>query len=159
MTGGERLLHELTYSIIAHLRANVPELHDVVWMYDGVSLTGKTKPFATVEQMQSNTNVITKAREYIETYYRFQVGLFANSISERSRLQEKIRDVLLQPNITLYDTTKPSPPPAIGSFYCDVLAVTPMPVENPTDETNKHRVYFDVEVYVQRKNGGTNFEQ
>lgn len=154
------MLHELTYSLIAHLKAQVPELTEVTWIYDGVALTGKVKPFGTIEQMQSNTEFIAKAREYYATNYRFQIGLHAKSIAERSRLQERFRTALMMPEIELLDTTRPSPPPAIGFFYCDVNSEVPIPVESATDETNKHRVYFDVEVYVQRRNdGGNTFEQ
>jgi hypothetical protein len=152
------MIHNLTHSIIAHLKAQVSELTDVVWIYDGVSLSKKAKPFGSVEQMQANTNVITKEREYYETTYRFQVGLYAKSISERSKIQEKVKTALLQPNITYFDTSGPSPN-ANGFFYCDVTSEVPVPVESATDETNKHRVYFDVEVYVQRKNGVTEFNQ
>jgi hypothetical protein len=155
------MLHELTYSLMAHLKAQVPELTDVVWIYDGVALTGKIKPFGTVEQMQSNTEFIAKAREYYATNYRFQIGLHAKTIAERSRLQERVRTALLMAEIELLETTWPSPAPlAIGHFYCDVNSEVPIPVESATDETNKHRVYFDVEVYVQRRNdGGNTFEQ
>lgn len=153
------MIHNLTYSLIAHLKAQVIELKDVVWIYDGISLTGRLKPFGTVEQMQANTLVTAKAREYYETIYRFQVGLHANSISERSKLQERVKLALLQPNIPYFDTSGPSPI-ADGFFYCDVNSEVPVPVESATDETNKHRTYFDVEVYVQRRNdGGTNYEQ
>lgn len=154
------MIHNLTYSIITHLKTQISELTEVVWIFDGVSLTGKTKPFGTVEQMQANTQIIAKEREFYETIYRFQVGLHAKTIAERSRLQEHVKMALLQPNIPYLDTSKPSPPPAIGFFYCDVLSEVPVPVESATDETNKHRVYFDVEVYVQRRNdGGTTFTQ
>jgi hypothetical protein len=152
------MIHSLTYSIIAHLKSQVTELTDVVWIYDGVSLSKKAKPFGTVEQMQANTNVIAKERSYYETTYRFQVGLHADTISERSKLQERVKLALLQPNITYFDTREPTPS-ANGFFYCDVLSEVPVPVESATDETNKHRVYFDVEIYVQRKNGETNYEQ
>lgn len=152
------MIHNLTYSLIAHLKAQVAELTDVIWVYDGISLSEKVKPFSTVEQMQSNTNIIAKEREYYETTYRFQVGLNAKSVSERSKLQERVKLALLQPNITYFDTNGPSPS-ANGFFYCDVLSEVPVPVESVTDETNKHRVYFDVEIYVQRKNGETHYEQ
>jgi hypothetical protein len=152
------MIHSLTYSIITHLKSQLPEITDVVWVYDGIKLTRTAKPFATVEQMQSNTNITAKGREYYETYYRFQVGIYTKTIADRSRLQERVREALLQPNIALLDTSQSSPS-ANGFFYCDVLSEVPVPVETVSDETNKHRLYFDVEVYVQRKNGGTGFEQ
>lgn len=153
------MLHELTYSIITHLKTQVPEFTDVVWIFDGVSLSGKTKPFGTVEQMQSNNEILAKEREYYATTYRFQIGLHASTIGERSKLQDRVRTALLQPDIELLDTSQPFPLPTVGFFYCDVTAEVPIPVESVSDETNKHRVYFDVEVYVQSKNGGNTFEQ
>jgi hypothetical protein len=152
------MINNLTYSIITHLKTQVTELTDVVWIYDGISLTSKVKPFSTVEQMQANTSVIAKERSYYETIYRFQVGLHANTITERSKIQEKVKTALLQPNITYLDTSGPSPS-TTGFFYCDVLSEVPVPVESVTDQTNKHRVYFDVEVFIQRKNGATNYGQ
>jgi hypothetical protein len=152
------MLHEITYSIIAHLKAQISELNDAVWMYDGVSLTGRAKPFASVEQMPSSTNVIAKEREYYETTYRFQIGLYATSVSQRTKLEEALRKTLLQPNIKLLDTSQ-FPPSEAGFFYCDVLAATPIPAESTADETNKHRLYFDVEVYAEFRNGGTTFKQ
>ena len=141
------MLHELTYSIITHLKAEVSELNDVVWMYDGVSLTGRAKPFASVEQMPSGHEMLAAGRTTYDDTYRFQIGLMATSISERSRLSDKMKNALRQPNLTLYQTSQ-FPATEIGFFNCDVLAVTPMPVESATDETNKHRVYLDVEVSV-----------
>lgn len=141
------MLHEITYSIVAHLKAELPVLKDVVWVYDGISLTGRAKPFATVEQMQSGHEVLASGRLDYDDTYRFQIGLMATSISERSRLSDAMLKVLRKPHITLYSTSQ-LPPSVAGFFDCDVLVVTPMPVETVTDETNKHRVYLDVEVSV-----------
>jgi len=152
------MLHAIQYSIIRHLNETVTELNDVVWIYDGVTLTGRAKPFAIVEQMQDDTTVIAKERAYYETIYRFQIGLLARSTAERAKLTEKMRQALLQPNIPLFNTDGPSPTSA-GFFYCDVTAVTPMPVENTADETNKHKVYFDIEVPAIYRNGSAQFEQ
>jgi hypothetical protein len=123
------------------------ELNEVVWMYDGVSLTGRAKPFASVEQMPSGHELLAAGRITYDDIYRFQIGLMATSVSERSRLSDKIITALRQPNLTLYQTSQ-FPPTEVGFFNCDVLAVTPMPVESASDETNQHRVYLDVEVSV-----------
>lgn len=152
------MIHSLTHSIITHLKTQVSELTDVIWIYNGISLSQKVKPFGTVEQMQANTVVATKEREYYETTYRFQVGLYAKSVSQRSKLQESIKLALLKPEIPYLDTNRPSPQ-ASGFFYCDVLSEVPIPVESVTDETNKHRLYFDVEVFIQRKNGEADYVQ
>jgi len=145
--------HALTYSLIAHLRDNVTQLNDVVWMYDGVSLTGRAKPFATVEQMPVESANLSKERLYYGETYHFQIGLFASNASERSRLEETMLTALREPNMTLYDTSGTAPSP-VGVFYCDVDAVTPMTADDASSDTNKHRLYFDVSVTGDRTNGG-----
>lgn len=127
-------------------------------MYDGIALTGRTKPYVTVEQMQENMDVLAKERAYYEVIYRFQIGLRTNSISERSRLTEEVRKALMQPNIQLFKTDGPAPVSA-GFFYCDITAVVPMPVDEMANDTDKHRVYFDVEVPAIYRNGNDQFEQ
>ena len=148
------MIHSLTYSIISHLKSRVAELTDVVWIFDGVTLTGRTKPFGTVEQMMPTSERLAKERDLYATTYRFQIGLHAKTIAQRSQLQERMHEALLDADIALLDTSQPLPPPTVGFFYCDVNSITPIPVEDVTDETNKHRLYFDVEVYVERKVGG-----
>jgi len=153
------MLHALTWSLIEHLRNQVPEANDVVWVYDGVSLTGRTKPFLTVEQMTGNSESIAAGRLDYEDIFRFQVGLRSRNIGERSRLTDVVKDVLRQPNIPLYDT-RIFPPTEEGVFVCDVKRVVPIQAETTEDETNRHRVYFDVEVTVYRRNAdGLNFNQ
>jgi hypothetical protein len=117
----------------------------VVWIYDGVKLP-TTKPFITVEQMQNNTTVISKQREAVRTIYRFQIGLFANSASDRAIKQDEMKRILLFDEIELFDATIPGK--SLGFFHADITAEVPMPAEDISDETNKHRVYFDVEIDV-----------
>jgi hypothetical protein len=153
------MLHSLTYSLIDHLAKNVSELTEVVWLYDGVSLTDRDKPFGTIEQMPEESEIIAAGRIDYNEVYHFQVGLRARNISERSRLSEKIKQVLRQPNITFLDTTGPTPTSA-GFFVADIDAVTPMPIGDLTNETDEHRVYFDVSVSMYRENeNGLNFTQ
>lgn len=142
------MLHDITYSIVTHLKEQVIELNDVIWLYDGVRLTGLAKPFGTVEQMQEGSEILASGRTLYEDTYRFQIGLMATSVSERSKLSEKIKKALRQPNITLIDTGQTT---GNGLFNCDVVAVTPMPQDSVSDKTNKHRVYFDVEISVLTK--------
>jgi hypothetical protein len=118
---------------------------NTVWVFDGVKLP-TTKPFITVEQMQNNTTVISKQREAVRTIYRFQIGLFASSAVERSRKQDEIKRVLLFDKIELIDATTPGQ--SLGFFNADITAEVPMSAEDVSDETKKHRVYFDVEIDV-----------
>lgn len=114
-----------------------------IWVYDGVKLP-TVKPFITVEQMQNNTTQVSKQREAIRTIYRFQIGLFATRATDRARRQDEIKRILLFDEIELIDATTPGK--SLGFFRCDLTAEVPIPAEDITNETQKHRVYFDVEI-------------
>jgi hypothetical protein len=117
---------------------------NTVWVYDGAKLP-TAKPFITVEQMQNNTTVISKQRESVRTIYRFQIGLFASSATDRARKQDELKQTLLFDQIELIDATSSQ---SLGYFSADITAEVPMPAEDVSDETKKHRVYFDVEIDV-----------
>jgi hypothetical protein len=117
---------------------------NTVWVYDGVKLP-TAKPFVTVEQMQNNTTVISKQREAVRTVYRFQIGLFASSATERARKQDDLKRVLLFDEIELLSATTGD---LLGVFRADLTAEVPLPAEDISDKTKMHRVYFDVEVDV-----------
>ncbi|MEH7246463.1 hypothetical protein V7114_06645 [Neobacillus niacini] len=135
--------YNLQHSLITHIADKTGI--KVVWIYDGVKLP-TTKPFITVEQMQNNTSVISKQREAVRTIYRFQIGLFASSVSNRALKQGEIKRVLLFDNIELLDATTPGR--SLGFFYANITAEVPMPAEDISNDTQKHRVYFDVEIDV-----------
>lgn len=132
----------IQHSIRAHLaeETGIP----AIWVYDGVKLP-KIKPFITVEQMQNNTTIISKQREAVQTTYRFQVGVFANSATERARKQDEVKRLLLFDNIELVDATTGA---LLGFFKANVTAEVPMPADDISDKTGYHRLYFDVEVDV-----------
>jgi hypothetical protein len=132
----------LQHSLRTHITAKTGI--NTVWVYDGVKLP-TTKPFITIEQMQNNTTVISKHREAVRTIYRFQIGLFATSAADRSRKQDELKRVLLFDKIELIDATSST---SLGFFNADITAEVPMPAEDVSDETRKHRIYFDVEVDV-----------
>jgi len=137
---------EIQHSLRTHLQTviGIP----AIWVYDGVSLPDETaKPYITVEQMQNNNEILAKGREAVESTYRFQVGLRANSASERARLQSAIKRTLLFDKIDLYDLTQ-SPAVVSGYFYAEVTAEVPIPADSTDARSNFHRVYFDVEVDV-----------
>lgn len=133
---------ELHYSLKTHLerKFNVP----VIWIYDGVTLPA-TKPFITIEQMQNNNDIISKLRESIQTTYRFQVGIFTNSSSERAKLQSQVKDAINYDKMTLYQTDKP-PASAVGFFNAFVTNEAPMTADSTDAKTMYHRVYLDVEI-------------
>lgn len=127
-------------------------------MFDGIVLTDKVKPFAVVEQMREYDDQIAAGRKDYEDAFGFQIGLYANSVSERSILSEKIKRAIRHDNIPFYDTSG-STPISAGFFVCDLNMVTPIPAEDSADNTNKHRIYFDVDVTVYRNYDGNTFTQ
>lgn len=132
---------DLQHSLRTHL-ANKTGLN-VVWVYDGVVLPN-VKPFITIEQMQNNNEVLSKQREAIRTTYRFQVGIFANTASERARKQDELRRILLRDTIELISAEQAGQ--SLGFFNATVTAEVPIPADDISDKTKYHRVYFDIEV-------------
>lgn len=134
--------HEIQYSLKRHLETaiGVP----VVWVYDGVVLP-TVKPFITIEQMQNNNEILAKRREAIRTIFRFQIGLYTNNTTERSRKQAEVANAINFETITLYQTSQ-SPATAVGFFDAFVINEVPMPAESTDAKAQFHKVYFDVEV-------------
>lgn len=111
----------------------------VVWIYDGVELP-TVKPFITIEQMQNQTGILAKVREAAQTTYRFQVGIYANTNAERSRLQDEVKRILLFEPIPLIGSDP------VGYFDANVEREVPMPADNLANKTSYHHVYLDVTV-------------
>lgn len=134
--------HSIQHSLIEHLRkvTGLP----TIWIYDGVVLP-EAKPYITVEQMQNNNEILSKQREAVGITYRFQVGLFAASGSDRARRQDVINQSLLFDIIDLYDTSE-VPAPIVGTMQAEVTNVVPISPENIAEKSKYHRVYFDVEI-------------
>lgn len=131
----------LQHSLKTHLQTvtGIP----TIWVYDGVSLP-VAKPFITIEQMQNNNEVISKLREAVQTTFRFQVGLHANTANERARKQDQLRNIFLFDDIELLDTDTPGK--SLGFFNTNLTAEVPMTADDLSAKTSYHRVYFDIEV-------------
>ena len=134
--------HALQSSLIAHLR-KVTGL-EVVWQFGGVKLPSTTT-FITVEQMPNNNRILTKQREAIQSIYRFQIGLYASSASDRAKRQDVVKRSLLFDEIGYLDTSK-SPAVVVGFFHVVLTAEVPFNAEGIEEITKYHRVYFDVEI-------------
>ena len=136
----------LQHSLRTHL-ASVMGVN-VVWVYDGVTLPNETaKPFMTVKQMQNNNEIVAKVRDAVETTHRFQIGLFAATATDRSRLQERVKRTLLFDKIPLIDLDQPTRP-VVGFFYAEVRNETPIDADSTDAKNMYHRIYFDVEIDV-----------
>lgn len=121
-----------------------------VWVFDGVKLP-TVKPFLTIEQMPNTVTQLSKLRETMATTYRFQVGLFASSSSERAKLQETVKDILMFDEIPLVTATVPAQ--TIGYFYAELTAETPIAAEDISNTTNYHHMYFDIAVELTKNRG------
>ncbi len=134
----------MQFSLTHSLRTHIEQSTGVktVWLFDGIKLP-QERPLITIEQMTNTNEVISKQRS-VETVYRYQIGLSATSIRERSLIQEEIRDVLTDDKITLLDALNPGE--TLGYFYAVVTGETPITPDDVSDKSEYHRVYFDVEV-------------
>ncbi len=134
------------FSLIEHLKRTIGV--DVLWVFDGMKKpTEADKPYMDVEQMMNGIETVDKMREAFETTYRFQIGLYAQSSTQRATMQGMVTRTLIFDEVRLLDTYS-SGFPAIGTLDVDVTAVTPISPENIEDKTNYHRVYFDIEVEI-----------
>lgn len=155
------MIHALTYSIVEHLRDQIPEVSErVIWRYDGAILTGRVKPFITVEQLTDvNAAIAAGRRDYAETL-ALQIGVYTRSAAERSKLSYTITQALRQAEIPFYDTSGATPILKGRTFVVDVNAITPITPEDVNDDTNKHRAYIDAEItYYRINNDGLTFTQ
>lgn len=142
------MLHSIQYSIIQHLRTQLPELTNVVWVYNGVSLKKEKSPFATVENLITNVRVLDKLQEYEADTYNFQVGVFNDKNGDNIKLAEKVKSVLMKAPVQLYDTTLEE---VIGTFRVTVGNITPIAPASIEDETGKNRRYLDITVFSLQK--------
>ena len=113
-------------------------------VYDGYKFP-ETRPLVTIEPMQNNYVSLSKQREAIQSIYRFQIGLRANNAVELAQLQERITDAFLFEKIPYYDTQISVDEP-VGFFVVDLTAVVPMPAEDINKHSERHKVYFDIEI-------------
>lgn len=152
--------HALTYSIVAYLKSQVFAVSNrVYWMYDGITLTDKTKPFVTVEQLATGNELLAAGRTAYEEVHAWTIGIRARTVAERTTLAETVRTALRQ-SVPFYDTSGASPVLTASTFVIDVGDTVPIPQEDNASETDKHRAYIDVTVTVYRTNGsGLTFSQ
>lgn len=143
--------YDVTYSLRVALDVNVPEFTDVQMVYDGVSLTGITKPFATIEYLQGGGELITAGRtSYLDTF-NFQIGVFARNISERHRLESKVRDVIRKPDghpLYVYNESTGKFVDSGDKFVIDDNGFTSIGNDDSSAQTYDFHGYFDVSVEI-----------
>ena len=111
-------------------------------VFDGYMMPSE-RPLITVENMQSNYEILTKQRESIQATYRYQIGLHDVNSVELSKNKEIITNLF---NFHRFKYFEESPDNIEGFFYCVLTAVVPMPASDVSKKSEYNRVYFDVEI-------------
>src|SRR5690606_41179209 len=92
------MVYGITLSLRQFLASYMPEVTEVVLMRDGVSISGKTKPFLTVRYLGSQDELLTAGRSGYEEIHRYQIGVHAADISQMLRLESKVKTLLRRPD-------------------------------------------------------------
>lgn len=151
------MIYGITLSIRQFLASYMPEVTEVVLMRDGVTLSGRAKPFLSVSYLGSQDELLAAGRKSYEEIERFQIGVHAQDITQLLRLQSKVKTLLRRPDGIVRYTDD-----AVATderFHVDVSAFTPITNEDSSNATANHRGYFDVSVKILLDTGDTEFTQ
>ncbi|MEH7456321.1 hypothetical protein V7183_03570 [Bacillus sp. JJ1127] len=128
--------------VMYSLKKALEEFAPTTWVFDGVSLTGKAKPFLTIESLMGTIDRYSK-----ENYARnhlIQIGVYSDTVSNRNELQDRIIDRLERRPIDLY-VTSPTPT-LVGFLYAEVLSFESVPQESTEQVTAKHRSFITITI-------------
>ncbi|MFK4417106.1 hypothetical protein ABH961_005695 [Bacillus sp. RC251] len=130
-------------NVMYSLRKALEEFAPTTWIYDGVSISGKQKPFLTIESL------IDKIDRYSKDNYAkghlIQIGVYSDTVSNRNELQDKIIDRLERRPIDLYNTSS-KVPTLIGFLYAEVSSGEPIPQADGTQVTTKHLSFITITI-------------
>jgi hypothetical protein len=149
------MLYGIMLSLRRHLSEEVPEINKAVILYDGINLTGIDQPFVSLEETPSLSDKLSATRGSYRETYNLQLGIFANDYEERLKLQSKVKDAILDVDITYYDENFED---TGQTFTCEVTTFTPISSDDLADETNKFRGYYDISIELLRE-GANVFNQ
>ncbi|EJV61758.1 hypothetical protein IEO_03053 [Bacillus wiedmannii] len=129
--------------IMYSLKKALEEFAPTIWVYDGVSLTGKAKPFLTIESLTGTVDRYSKdnyARNHL-----IQIGVYSDTVSNRNELQDRIIDRLERRPIDLYNTSSKAPK-LVGFLYAEVSSCDPIPQADVTQVTAKHLSFITITI-------------
>ncbi|PFA75808.1 hypothetical protein [Bacillus cereus] len=129
--------------VMYSLKKTLEEFAPTTWMYDGVSLTGKAKPFLTVESLTGTIDRYSKDN-YVRNHL-IQIGVYSDTVSNRNELQDRIIDRLERRPIDLYNTSL-KVPTLIGFLYAEVSSCEPIPQVDVTQVTAKHLSFITIRI-------------
>lgn len=113
------------------------------WIYDGVSVSGNTKPFITIEDLSGTINRYSK--ENFSRNHLIQVGVYADKVFDRNDLQDRIINRFEKGSIDLYDTSKKNPE-RIGFFNAEVKNFEPLSQKDVEVLTAKHLSFITITI-------------
>ncbi len=125
------------------LKKALEEFAPTTWVFDGVSLTGKPKPFLTIESLTGTIDRYSKdnyARNHL-----IQIGVYSDTVSNRNEIQDRIIDRLDRRPIDLYDTSSKTPT-LVGFLYAEVSSFEPIPQESTEQVTAKHLSFITITI-------------
>ncbi|MGH0544875.1 hypothetical protein ACQVPW_25865 [Bacillus cereus] len=133
------MLNDVMYSLKKALDVFAP----TTWIYDGVSVSGNTKPFITIEDLSGTINRYSK--ENFSRNHLIQVGVYADKVFDRNDLQDRIINRFEKDSIDLYDTSKKTPE-RIGFFYAEVKNFEPLSQKDVEILTAKHLSFITITI-------------
>ncbi|OUA56525.1 hypothetical protein [Bacillus thuringiensis] len=133
------MLNDVMYSLKKLLDVFAP----TTWIYDGVSVSGKDKPFITIEDLSGTISRYSK--ENFSRNHLIQVGVYADKIFDRNDLQDRIINRFEKSSIDLFDTSKKNPE-RIGFFYAKVKNFEPLSQKDVEILTAKHLSFITITI-------------
>ncbi|AMR02318.1 hypothetical protein [Bacillus thuringiensis] len=133
------MLNDVMYSLKKLLDVFAP----TTWIYDGVSVSGKDKPFITIEDLSGTISRYSK--ENFSRNHLIQVGVYADKIFDRNDLQDRIINRFEKGSIDLYDTSKNNPE-RIGFFNAEVKNFEPLSQKDVEILTAKHLSFITITI-------------
>ena len=133
------MLNDVMYSLKKLLDVFAP----TTWIYDGVSVSGKDKPFITIEDLSGTISRYSK--ENFSRNHLIQVGVYADKVFDRNDLQDRIINRFEKGSIDLYDTSKKKPE-RIGFFFFIVKDFEPLSQKDVEILTAKHLSFITITI-------------
>ncbi|AQY38476.1 hypothetical protein P4V72_20080 [Bacillus thuringiensis] len=133
------MLNDVMYSLKKLLDVFAP----TTWIYDGVSVSGKDKPFITIEDLSGTISRYSK--ENFSRNHLIQVGVYADKVFDRNDLQDRIINRFEKGSMDLYDTSKKNPE-RIGFFNAKVKDFEPLSQKDVEILTAKHLSFITITI-------------
>ncbi|MED2032053.1 hypothetical protein P4V74_12290 [Bacillus thuringiensis] len=133
------MLNDVMYSLKKLLDVFAP----TTWIYDGVSVSGKDKPFITIEDLSGTISRYSK--ENFSRNHLIQVGVYADKIFDRNDLQDRIINRFEKGSMDLYDTSKKNPE-RIVFFNAEVKNFEPLSQKDVEILTAKHLSFITITI-------------